>query len=165
MTNVTITFVSNSIINIANATGNSVTFGISKLLPTGVFDTAVDQIVADSSDEDYTFTEDGLYKVWNPTAEEGNVIIITSDVIDELEDDVKEILLSSDIQKILPKGYDFVMLVLLSIIFLGNNGYQNTLYVAGTLTSYTTIAEAIAHCSKYLDSQVNIPQSTNLVWL
>ena len=164
MTNVTITFVSDSTINIANATGDSVTFEISKLLTTGIFDTAVEQIVADSNDEDYTFDDIGVYRVWNTTASEGNIIIIVDDITTELEVDVKEILLTNDIQKILPKGYDFITLVLLSILFIGNNGYQNTLYVAGTLTAYTTIAEAIDRCKKYLDKQLTTPQSTNTIW-
>lgn len=164
MTGVTITFVSDDTINIANATGGSVTFGISKLLPIGVFDTATSLIIADSSNSDHTFTEDGIYKIWNPTAGEGNTILITDDILSELETDVKEVLLSSDLNKELPKGYDFVTLALLSIIFIGNSPYQNALYVAGSLTTYTTIATAIDRCEKYFDRQHNTPQSTNKIW-
>lgn len=164
MTGVTITFVSDSVINIANATGGDVTFEISKLLTTGSFDTAATQLVANGDDEDYTFDEIGLYKVWNPTAGEGNTIIISSDVLDALEDDVKEILLSDDIKTILPKGYDFVTLALLSIAFIGNSPYQNASYSAGSLTNYTTIATAIDRCEKYFDRQDNTTQSTNKVW-
>ena len=164
MTGVTITWVSDSTINIANATGDSVTFGISKLLTTGVFDTAVDLVVADSEDEDYSFGTDGLYKVWNPTASEGNTIIVTDDILTELEIDVKEVLLSDDLRKELPKGYDFVTLALLSISFIGNSPYQNALYSAGSLTNYTTIAVAIDRCDKYIDRQTNTPQSTNKIW-
>lgn len=164
MTGVTITFVSDNIINIANATGNSVTFEISKLLTTGVFDTKVDQIVASANNEDYSFTEDGIYKVWNPTAVEGNIIIVTPDILDKLEIDVKEILLSDDLKKELPIGYDFVNLVLLSIAFIGNSTFQNVLYVAGSLTDYTVIATAIDRTTKYLDRQGNTLQSTNAIW-
>lgn len=164
MTGVTITFVSSSVINIANATGAPVTFGISKLLTTGVFDTKVDLVVASAEDEDYTFTSEGIYKVWNPTAGEGNTVIITYDILTELETDVKELLLADDIKKELPKGYDFISLVLLSIGFIGNSPYQNALYVAGSLTNYTVIATAIDRCSKYFDRQGNTPQSTNKLW-
>ena len=164
MTGVTITFVSENIINIANATGGSVTFQISKLLTTGVFDTAATLTIADSSNSNYTFTEDGIYKVWNPTAEEGNTIIANGDILDELEDDVKEVLLSDDLKKELPKGYDFVMLALLSVSIIGNTGYQNTAYSAGSLTAYILIASAIDRCQKYLDRQDNTPQSTNKIW-
>jgi len=164
MTNVTITFVSDSVINILNNTGAPVTFQISKLLVTGVFDTAVTSTIADGASANYTFSEDGLYKVYNPTALEGNVIIITSDILVELEEDVKEILLSDDLKKELPKGYDFISLALLSIIFISNSPYQNVLYVAGSLTNYTSIAEAFDRCEHYLDRQDNTPQSTNKVW-
>lgn len=164
MTGVTITFVSDSVINIANATGASVTFAISKLLTTGVFDTTVSLIVTSADNEDYTFSADGIYRVWNPTAGEGNIIIISADILSELETDVKEVLLSENIAKELPKGYDFINLAMLSIAFIGNNPYQNTLYVVGTLTNYTVIATAIDRCEKYLDKQGNTPQSTNLVW-
>jgi len=164
MTGVTITFVSDSVINIANATGGTVVFEISKLLTTGVFDTADTLSIATGSDSDYTFTAEGLYKVWNPTAVEGNTIIINYDILDELEEDVKELLLADDIRKELPKGYDFITLVLLSIAFIGNSPYQNALYVAGSLTAYTTIATAIDRCSKYFDRQENTPQSTNKIW-
>jgi len=165
MTDVTITFVSNSVINIANATGASVDFEISKLLTTGVFDTADIVTIADSSNSDYDFsTDDGLFKVWNPTAGEGNTIIIASNIMTALEDDVKELLLSEDIKKILPKGYDFVSLALLSIIFIGNSPYQNILYNNANLSLYTAVAEAIENCDNYLDRQVNTPQSTNKIW-
>lgn len=164
MTGVTITFVSDSIINIANATGGTVVFEISKLLTTGVFDTA-DTVSIDTADnEDYTFTSEGIYKVWNPTAVEGNTIIINYDILDELETDVKELLLTDDIKNELPKGYDFISLVLLSIGFIGNSPYQNALYVAGSLTNYTVIATAIDRCSKYFDRQGNTLQSTNQIW-
>ena len=164
MTGVTITFDSESVINIANATGSSVTFQISKLLTTGVFDTATTLTVATGDDEDYTFTEDGIYKVWNPTAGEGNTIIVYSDILDELEEDTQQVLLSDDLKKELPKGYDFVSLALLSMSIIGNTGYQNTLYSAGSLTAYTVIATAIDRCQKYLDRQDNTPQSTNKLW-
>lgn len=164
MTGVTITFVDNTTINIANATGSSVTFGISKLLTTGVFDTATDLIIANGANSDYVFTSDGLYKIWNPTAVEGNTVIISADILTELELDTKQILLADDINKILPKGYDFVTLALLSISFIGNSPYQNALYVAGSLTNYTTIATAIDRCDKYLDRQTNTNQSTNIIW-
>jgi hypothetical protein len=164
MTGVTITFVSDSIINIANATGAPVTFEISKLLTTGVFDTKVDQLVASADNEDYSFTEDGIYKVWNPTAVEGNIIIITPDILDELETDIKEVLLSDNLKKELPKGYDFISLAILSIAFIGNSTFQNTLYVAGSLTDYTVIATAIDRTTKYLDRQDNTSQSTNKIW-
>ena len=165
MTGVTITFNSESSINIANATGAEVTFQISKLLTTGSFDTADTLTVATGEDEDFDFGDDiGLFKIWNPTAGEGNTIIITSSILDALEDDVKEVLLADDLNKSLPKGYDFVTLALLSISFIGNTGYQNILYSAGNLTAYTTIATAIDRCDKYLDRQNNTPQSTNKVW-
>lgn len=164
MTGVTITFVSDSIINIANATGGTVVFEISKLLTTGLFDTADTLSIDTGDDDDYTFTEDGLYKVWNPTAVEGNTIIISNDILSELETDVKEILLSDDIKKELPRGYDFVSLALISIAFIGNTAYQNALYVAGSLTNYTTIATAIDRCAKYLDRQGNTTQSINKIW-
>ena len=164
MTNVTITFVSESVINVANATGGEVIFQISKLLTTGVFDTAVTLTVASADNEDYTFTEDGLYKVWNPTAGEGNTILVYSDILDELEEDVQQVLLSDDLKKELPKGYDFISLVLLSISIIGNTGYQNVLYSAGSLTAYTVVATAIDRCAKYFDRQDNTPQSTNKIW-
>jgi len=164
MTGVTITFVSDSIINIANATGGTVVFEISKLLTTGVFDTAETLSIDTADDKDHTFTTDGIYKVWNPTAVEGNTIIISNDILTELEIDVKEILLSDDIRKELPKGYDFISLALLSIAFIGNSAYQNVLYVAGNLTNYTSIATAIDRCDKYLDRQGNTLQSTNKIW-
>lgn len=164
MTGITITFVSDNIINIANATGNSVTFEISKLLPSGLFDTKVDQIVGSADNEDYSFSEDGIYKVWNPTAVEGNIIIVIPDILDELEIDVKEILLSDNLKKELPIGYDFVNLVLLSIAFIGNSAFQNVLYVAGLLTDYTVIATAIDRTSKYLNKQGNTIQSSNQIW-
>jgi hypothetical protein len=164
MTGVTITFVSESVINIANTTGVLVDFEISKLLTTGSFDTAAILTVAHGSDEDYTINDIGLYKIWNPNASEGNTIIILSDILDELEDDVKEVLLAEDINKNLPKGYDFITLALLSIVFIGNTPYQNASYSTGSLTQYTTIAEAIDRCDKYFDRQNNTPQSTNKVW-
>ena len=164
MTGSVISFVSNSIINITNSTGNSITFEISKLLTTGVFDTHVDQVVAAGDNVNYTFSEDGIYRIWNPTASDGNIIIIASDILDALETDVKEILLSDDLKLELPKGYDFVTLSLISILFIGNSPYQNVLYVAGTITSYTIIAVAIDRCSKYFDRQGNTPHSTNKIW-
>lgn len=165
MTGVTITFVSDSIINIANATGFSVDFAIAKLLTTGVFDTADTLTITTGSNADYNFGDSiGLFRVWNPTALEGNTIIIASLITEELEIDVKEILLADNIQKILPRGYDFVNLALLSLIFIGNSPYQNALYAVGSITLYTVIAEAISRCSKYLDRQTNTPQSTNILW-
>ena len=160
----TITFVSDSVINIANATGAPVTFEISKLLTTGVFDTADTQLVGAASDEDYTFDEDGIYKIWNPTAVDGNTIIIAADILTELEEDIKQVLLSDDLKKELPKGYDFINLVLLSIGFIGNTGYQNVAYSVGSLTGYTVVASAIDRCAKYFDRQDNTPQSTNKLW-
>jgi hypothetical protein len=165
MTGVTITFVSNHEINIANATGSSVTFAIAKLLTSGVFDTADSLTIADSSNSNYDFGEDiGVYRIWNPNSSTGNTIIISSSITDELEVDVKEILLSDDLNKNLPKGYDFVNLALLSILFIGNSPYQNADYNASYLTLYTVIAEAISRCEYYLDRQTNTPQSTNKIW-
>lgn len=164
MTGVTITFVSETIINIANATGDSVIFQISKLLTTGVFDTASTLTIANSANSDFTCSSDGLYKVWNPTANEGNTIIISSDILDELEIDVKEVLLSDDLKKELPKGYDFMNLAILSIAFIGNSPYQNVLYVAGNLTNYVVIATAIDRCAKYIERQKNTPHSNNKIW-
>jgi hypothetical protein len=166
MTDVTITFISDSVINILNNTGASlsVDFEISKLLVTGVFDTAVISSIATGASANHTFLEDGIYRVYNPIAAEGNIIIITSDILDELEEDVKEILLSDDIKKELPKGYDFISLALLSIIFIANSPYQNALYVAGSLINYTSIAEAFDRCEHYFDRQNNTPQSINKIW-
>ena len=164
MTGVTITFVSDNVINIANATGGTVVFEISKLLTTGSFDTADTISIDTADDDDYTFGTDGLYKVWNPTAVEGNIIIINYDILDELETDIKEVLLSDDLKKELPKGYDFINLAILSIAFIGNSTFQNALYSVGSLTDYTVIATAIDRTSKYLDRQNNTPQSTNQIW-
>ena len=164
MTGVTITFVSDYIINIANATGGTVAFAISKLLTSGVFNTATTLSILTGNNSNYTFNADGIYKVWNPTAGEGNVIIISGDILTELEKDIKQVLLSDDLKKELPKGYDFINLVILSIAFIGNNTFQNTLYSAGSLTNYTVIATAVDRTTKYLDRQDNTSQSTNKIW-
>lgn len=164
MTGVTITFVSNDTINIANASGGNIVFDIAKLLPTGVFDTADPLTVINNDDQDYPFEEIGIYKVSNHTSGNGVTIIIANDITDELEKDVKDILLADDIQKILPEGYDFVNLVIMSIMFIGNSPYQNVTYDNGNITLYTAIAEAIARCTKYLDRHSNTTQSTNRIW-
>lgn len=165
MTDVTITFVSNKVINIANATGASVDFAIAKLLTPGVFDTAETLTIADSSDSNYDFGDNiGIFRIYNPTAAEGNTIIMAAAILNALEDDVKEVLLSDDLFKNLPKGYDFVNLALMSILFIGNNQYQNVLYSSLNLSNYTVIAEAIARCEHYLDRQYNTPQSSNKLW-
>jgi hypothetical protein len=171
MTGVTITFVSESVINIANATGVSVTFAIGKLLPaTGVLSLTEEPeylTIANGDDSDYDFgTDTGIFRIINGEFGFGdsNTVIIAGTLVDELEKDVKEILLADDIQKILPKGYDFVTLALLSIIYIGNSAYQNAEYLVANLTKYTQIAVAIDRCDKYLDSQDNTPQSTNKLW-
>jgi hypothetical protein len=164
MTGVIITFVSNNVINIANASGDSITFNIAKLLSTGVFNTADQLIIANNDNSNFTINSMGLYKVSNSISGNGNTIIIANDATVELEKDVKEILLSDNIDKILPSAYDFVSLVLLSIMFVGNSPYQNAEYNSNYLTLYTAIAEAIDRCSNYLDRQVNTPQSTNKTW-
>jgi hypothetical protein len=164
MTGVTITFVSNSIINVANASGGNITFNIAKLLTTGVFDTPVTLDVIDNDDQNFTFTEIGLYKISNSISGNGVTLIIVNSILTDLETKVKNVLLSDDIQKELPKGYDFVSLALLSILFIGNSPYQNVAYNVSNLTLYTAIAEAISRCTKYLDKQLNTPQSTNKIW-
>lgn len=164
MTGVTITFNSESSINILNSTGGSVDFNIYKLLTTGSTELVDTVTIGNGANDDYDFTEIGFYIVLDSTSMESNTILIYSDVLDELETDVKEVLLADDIQKVLPKGYDFINLVLLSIAFLGNTGYQNVAYNAGNLTAYTAIATAFDRCTKYLDRQNNTPQSTNKVW-
>jgi hypothetical protein len=164
MTGVTITFSSNDTINIANASGGTITFDIAKLLTSGIFDTPTQVTINNNINQNYSFGEIGLYKISNHTSGAGVTIIIADDILTELEKDIKEILLSDDIQRILPKGYDFVNLVMLSIMFIGNNTYQNATYSSGNDTLYTNIAEAIARCTKYLDRQVNTFQSTNRIW-
>ena len=170
MTGVTITFVSASIINIANATGITVTFQIDKLTTSGGFDFTDpgDSItISNGNNSDYDFGDDtGIFRVSNSEFGFGdaNTVIIIGTVVDELEEDVKEILLADDIQKILPKGYDFVTLALISIIYIGNSIYQNAIYSAGNATKYGYIATAIDRCEKYLDRIDNTPQSSNKLW-
>jgi hypothetical protein len=174
MYDVTITFVSESIINIANATGRDVIFEIGKILST-TGDISLVELpdtlsISNGDDSDYDFgTNTGIFKITSPATpyhliEESNTIIIVGTIVDELEKDVKEILLADDIQKILPKGYDFITLALLSIIYIGNSPYQNATYDVANLTKYTSIAVAIDRCEKYLDRIDNTPQSSNKLW-
>lgn len=170
MTDVTITFVSESIINIANNTGISVSFHIFKLTSTGEadpLDLGTFLLVHTGENADYDFGDDtGIFRIMNeePFFSDSNTIIIVGTIVDELEEDVREILLADDIQKILPKGYDFVTLALLSILYIGNSPYQNALYNSANIVKYGYIATAIDRCEKYLDSQGNTPQSTNKLW-
>lgn len=165
LTYITVAFVSESVISITNTLSTTILVEISKLLTTGVFDTPVALTLTDLQTEEYDFGEDtGIFKIYDGTFSDANTIIVAGTLVDELEEDVKEILLADDIQKILPKGYDFVTLALLSIIYIGNSAYQNTEYLVANLIKYTQIAVAIDRCEKYLDSHGNTPQSTNKLW-
>lgn len=165
LTYITVAFVSESVISITNTLATTISVEISKLLTTGVFDTPVVLTLTDSEVEQYDFGDDtGIFKIYDGTFDDANTIIVIGTVVDALEDDVKEILLADDIQKILPKGYDFVTLALLSLIYIGNSPYQNAEYLVANLTKYTSIAIAIDRCEKYLDRIDNTPQSSNKLW-
>lgn len=165
MTGVTISFVSNNVINIANATGAPVAFDISKFATDGTLSSVATLTIPDVSDSNYDFdTNVGIYRVYNPTAAQGTTIIIAKKITDALEEDVKQILLSEDKDKFLPKGYDFVNLALLSIIFIGNSPHQNEDYSTAYDSNYRAVAEAILRCEYYLDRQNNTPQSSNKIW-
>lgn len=162
MTNITVTFTSNSTINILNETGSEITVNLKTIESDGTLTDLVDLIIANDASTNYVFAVDGIYKVTHSS--EAITVIIADKIILALQDDVKEILLSDDVNKILPKGYDFVSLVLLSIMFIGNNPYQLATYDTNNNALYTVISEAIENCSKYLDRQENTVQSTNKIW-
>lgn len=165
MANISITFVSESIISIENLLDTTIIVEISKLLTTGVFDTAVGITLTNYEIQQYDFGDNtGLFKIIELLFSDAYTVIIAGTIVDELEEDVKEILLADDIQKILPKGYDFVTLALISIIYIGNSPYQNAAYNVANLTKYTSIAVAIDRCEKYLDRIDNTPQSSNKLW-
>jgi hypothetical protein len=165
MTNVIITFSANNVISIANNTGAVVVFQIAKIEYDGTFTSVATLSVGNGSSSSYNFgTAVGIFRVYNPTTLEANTIIIAKSITDHIEEDVKEILLSDDKDKYLPKGYDFVNLALMSIMFIGNSPFQNTLYEAQYEENYKAISEAISRCKYYLDRQTNTPQSSNKIW-
>lgn len=165
MTVLNISFVSASVINIENNFDTPIVVEISKLLTTGIFDTAVVLNLTNFEDQDYDFGDDiGIFMIHESLMSDANTIIIYSKIIDELEKDVKEILLADDLKNVPSNGYDFVTLALLSIMYIGNSVYQNDTYYVYNLTIYTSIAIAIDRCEKYLDAQGNTPQSTNKLW-
>ena len=163
MTDITLDISGNSL-TITNNTGHEIDYLTDQFLIDGTESLVGGGTILNGVATTIDLVNDGIYKITNDTDSESDTIILTGDISSELEDDVKEILLADDIQKILPKGYDFITLALISIIYIGNSIYHKATYNVSYLTKYTAIAVAIDRCSKYFDRQGNTPQSTNKLW-
>jgi len=164
MTTATLTFIGSDTVRITNNGASSATYSVYGIL-NGTFSSLLGTIIIPASEYyDWVFAADNIYLISTDVDASGNTVILYPNVLDALEDDVKELLLANDILKKLPEGYDFVTLALLSILFVGNTTYQNVLYNVGNLTNYLLINDAITRCSKYMDRQHNTPQSTNRIW-
>lgn len=164
MTTATLTFIGSNTVRITNTGVTSATYSVYSM-SNDTFSNLLGSIeIAATEHYDWVFANDNIYLITTNVDASGNTVILYPNVLNALETDVKEILLSTDLLKKLPEGYDFVTLTLLSILFVGNTQYQNVLYNISNLTNYALINNAIIRCSKYMDRQHNTPQSTNRIW-
>ena len=162
---VTVVYTDTNTVLITNNRGTTFNYEVFSLSSAGV-ETSLDTgAILTTATLSYDFDVDDFWILRDTdTPTEHITGIIYHDVITALKVDVKDIMLELDVNKILPKNYDFVALALLSIVFFGNTIYQLQDYVAGNLADYKEIALAIEQTNKYLDDTDNTVQSGNVVW-
>lgn len=159
--NITLTFVNNKTINLANASGSPIVLDFFSVDEDKVW-TAKDDITVPANDDYETSLVDGVYRL--TSGANSIVFLIYGNILNHLKTDVEDILKGEYPNK--PAKYDFVSLTLLGLQFLGNSTYQNVDYIETPtkLTELAKIAEAIKVATKYCDNNDNTPQSKNTLW-
>lgn len=166
ITDIAISFVNTTTVRFTNSSGSAITLTIQKFNGDGTFTNVTDELIAPANSYiDYVIA-DGLYNVFNNADTVHIVTFFTyGAVLAHLDTQAAAVLAIVDEVAILPFGYDFVTLALLSILFVGNATYQIADYNISNATSYNALATAINNCSNYLDNLSNTPQSTTAIWV
>jgi hypothetical protein len=128
---------------------------------TGIIGTRTPFTIAANGHTTLQFPNDGLFMYGIVSGAEQTVIIYQS-IYNAIKQDCHDVLVNNNIKTVLPNGYDMTTLIMLSLLFIGDNTYQLVTYNDGTNhVAYCNIQLAIERCLKHIDWNNNTPQSTN----